>query len=320
MWKFEPILKPTVWGGERILPYKGLNVDLSHIGESWEISGVTGSESIVAEGPDKGMTLNHLVEKYGDELLGKRNYLKFGNEFPILVKIIDTREDLSVQVHPDDLLAQSRGAKSGKTEMWYVVKADKGAKIANGFNRIVKKEEYDHLIESGEIENVLKYMDISDGDVYFIPAGRVHAICAGCLIVEIQQSSDITYRLYDYHRKGLDGKTRELHTEQARDAIDYSDIEGRAIDYALRPNIPVNAIHSPYFSVNILDADTELMRDYTESDTFVILTMTEGKAEIRCGEATTTLSSGNSLLIPAKALGITITPEKKARIIESYIK
>lgn len=320
MWKFEPILKPTIWGGNRMLKYKGLDKVLSNIGESWEVSGITGAESVVSDGPDKGLTLSQLVNKYGDELLGKRNYKKYGDEFPLLVKIIDTSADLSVQVHPDDETAEKHGLKCGKTEMWYVVRAEKGARIANGFKREVNAEEYERLVASGEIESVLDYMDAKPGNIFFIPGGRVHAICSGCLIVEVQQSSDTTYRIYDYHRKDKDGKERQLHTAQAREAINFSDTHGQPIEYTSLTNIPVNAIKSPFFSVNILDADTEIMRDYTESDTFVILTMTDGEAEITCGQRTTLLKEGNSVLVPAKALGIIINPKRKARLIESYIK
>lgn len=320
MWKFDPILKETIWGGDKILSLKGLDVKLDRIGESWEASGVEGMESKVSCGPDKGLTLTRLVHKYGPELLGERNYKKYGDRFPLLVKILDAHEDLSVQVHPDDALAQKRGFDNGKTEMWYVLEADKGARIANGFNRKVDPAQYDSLVESGKIEDALNYMEVKPGDVYFMPAGRVHTAGKGCMMIEIQQTSDVTYRIYDYHRKDKEGRERELHTDLAREAINFNDTEGHAVDYALRPNVPVNVILSPFFSVNLLEADTDILRDYSESDTFVILVVAEGQAEIVCGKERFDVKAGTSVLIPATALGITINPHKKAKILETYIK
>lgn len=320
MWKFDPILKETIWGGDRIIPFKGLDVRLGRIGESWEVSGVPGMESVVSSGQDKGLTLTQLVHKYGPSLLGECNYKKYGDRFPLLVKILDAHDDLSVQVHPDDEVARRRGFDNGKTEMWYILSAGKGSRIANGFNRTVDSAEYESLVETGKIEDVLNFMEVKPGEVYFMPAGRVHTAGKGCMMIEVQQTSDLTYRIYDYHRKDKDGKERELHTDLAREAINFSDTQGHAVDYALRPNVPVNVIRSQYFSVNLLDADTDLLRDYSESDTFVILVMAEGQAEITCGKETFDIKAGSSVLIPASSLGITINPRKKARIIETYIK
>lgn len=319
MWKFAPMLKPTIWGGNKIASYKGIPSLMSNIGESWEVSGVRGSESVVEEGPDKGLRLSQLLEKYGPDLLGERNYKKFGNNFPLLIKFIDADADLSVQVHPDDELASKRGLPNGKNEMWYVVKASKGAKIANGFLNEVNPNEYDRLLANGDIEKELNYMHISKGDVYYIPAGRVHAICAGAFVAEIQQTSDVTYRIYDYCRRDKDGNLRELHTEQAREAINYSDTSGHAVKYKSHYNIPVNVIRSQFFCTNILNLDAELMRDYSESDTFVILIAIEGEMEIECAGESTLLSAGHSLLVPASALGISIKPRKKASLLETYI-
>lgn len=320
MWTFLPILKSTIWGGDSIAPFKGIKTDKTAIGESWEISGVEGDESVVAAGPDKDMTLTALIDKYGEKLLGKKNFQRFGNRFPLLVKIIDAAQDLSVQVHPDDYMARRLGQANGKTEMWYVLEADKGARIANGFNRKVDPAQYDSLVESGKIEDVLNYMEVKPGDVYFMPAGRVHTAGKGCMMIEIQQTSDVTYRIYDYHRKDKEGRERELHTDLAREAINFNDTQGHAVDYVLRPNVPVNVILSPFFSVNLLEADTDILRDYSESDTFVILVVAEGQAEIVCGKERFDVKAGTSVLIPATALGITINPHKKAKILETYIK
>lgn len=319
MWTFTPILKTTIWGGERIIPFKGLSTSLSEVGESWEISDVPGSESIVNGGPDDGLSLTALIKRHGASLLGKRNYSKFGDTFPLLIKFIDAAADLSVQVHPDDALAKERGYANGKNEMWYVVSATENARIANGFNRTVDPVELDNLLEQDGIENVLNFMNISPGEVYIIPAGRVHAIGAGAFLIEIQQTSDLTYRLYDYHRKGHDGKERELHVTLAKDAINYADTEGHAVEYINRRNIPVNVAKYPFFTTNILEADTEFIRDYAESDTFVILIAAEGEADITCGNETIRLRKGNTVLIPASASGITIAPQHNIKLIETYI-
>lgn len=320
MWKFKPILKSTIWGGDRIIPFKGLDAELSDVGESWEVSGVPGMESVVDSGPDAGLTLTLLMDKYGSKLLGERNYKKYGNNFPLLVKLIDAGSDLSVQVHPDDALAQRRGHPNGKCEMWYVADAAKNARIASGFRVPVDPADYDSLVASGRIEDVLNYIDVHPGEVYFTPAGRVHAIGTGCLLVEIQQTSDVTYRIYDYHRRDKDGKERELHTEAAREAIAFNDNGVQAVEYQLRMNVPVTVVKSPFFSTNVLNVDTDLLRDYSESDTFVILVVVDGEAEITCGTQEIRARRGQSLLVPASALGITINPAKTCRIIETYIK
>lgn len=319
MWKFAPILKTTIWGGENIKSIKHIDPAISEIGESWEISGVPACESVVESGPDAGLSIQQLIEKYGSDLLGERNYKRFDDRFPLLVKIIDTADNLSVQVHPDDNTAGELGYPNGKTEMWYVMEAGKGARIANGFTRPVDPEEYETLVDSGKIEEILKYIEVRTGDVFYIPAGRVHAICENCTIVEVQQTSDATFRIYDYHRKDKDGNERELHTDLARRAINFNDTTGEASHYSARPNFPVNVIKSPFFSVNILDADTGLMRDYSESDTFVVIVVLDGETEIRCGGKTERLTAGHTVLIPASATGIAIDPLKTARLLEAYI-
>lgn len=324
MWIFNPILKTTIWGGSRIIPFKQLNPadheNPDSIGESWEISGVEGSESVVADGPESCQTLTQLIETYGETLLGHRNYIKYGSRFPLLVKFIDACRDLSVQVHPDDDLARERGHANGKNEMWYVLHADKGARLANGFAEPVDPSEYDHLVSSGEIEQKLRYNAISEGEVYYIPAGRVHAIGAGSFILEIQQTSDVTYRLYDYRRKDANGRERELHTDLAFDAIRFDDTEGKAEEYTNLADLPVNMVSSPYFTANLLNITRPLLRDYSEWDTFVCIVAIEGKAEIRCGDRHTILPAGHTILIPASAQGIHIIPDNLFRAVETYIR
>lgn len=320
MWTFNPILKTLIWGGEKIAPYKGIRTALKNIGESWEISGVAGSESVVADGPDKGLTLSQLLEKYGEKLLGKKNYKKYGNSFPLLIKFIDAAHDLSVQVHPDDELARKRGSLFGKTEMWYVLGAEEGALLANGFNREVKPEEYKNLVDTGEIMDVLNFNPVKKGDAFYIPAGRVHAIGKGAFVAEIQETSDITYRLYDYKRKDENGNERELHTEEAFEAINFSDTDGHAVEYTAHPDVPVNLVTSPFFTTNLLDIDHEVMRDYSEWDTFVVIICTKGSARLTTSDSSIILNEGHSVLIPAYCKSLSIRPEGTFEALETYIK
>lgn len=319
MWIFNPILKQTIWGGERIAPYKRIESDLTNIGESWELSGVEGNESVVAEGADKGMTLPALIDKYGAALMGRHNFQKFGNRFPLLIKFIDAREDLSVQVHPDDVMAQRYGQPNGKTEMWFVLKAEDGARLANGFRKPVNPESYESLVESGEIEKELNFVAITPGETYFIPAGRVHAIGAGAFVAEIQQTSDATYRLYDYHRKDAAGNERELHTALAKEALNFNDTDGDPIKFEAVENVPVNLVRSPYFTTNVLNLDAPVTRDYSENDSFTVLIITEGEAELRSGDETLKVHQGQTVLLPASAPRVAITPAPSVSLLETYI-
>ena len=230
--KFEPYLKETIWGGKQIAEYKGIKACSENIGESWEISGVKGHESIVAEGgtscEDKGLTISELIQKYREKLLGEKVYEQFGTDFPLLIKFIDSRQDLSVQVHPDDKLAKERHGCQGKTEMWYIINSKPGAKIYAGLNKHITPEDYVRMTDKETIDGHSPLMDVIAahdshvGDIFFLPAGRLHSIGAGNLLVEIQQTSDITYRVYDFGRRDANGNTRELHIDLAKDAIDYN--------------------------------------------------------------------------------------------------
>lgn len=320
MWTFKPILKTVIWGGDKIAPYKNIATDLQSIGESWEISGVKGSESVVDAGPDKGLTLSQLIKKYGPALLGERNFRKYGDDFPLLIKFIDARTDLSVQVHPDDELAARRGARFGKSEMWYVLEAEDGAVLANGFNREIDPAEYEQLVETGKIMEVLNFNPIQPGDTFYIPAGRVHAIGKGAFVAEIQETSDITYRLYDYKRRDAEGKERQLHTKEAFEAINFNDTDGKAIDYTVRNDIPVNLVTSPFFTTNLWKIDREVIRDYSEWDTFVVLICTKGSALIKSDSDEILLEAGHSVLIPASCKKITIAPQDLFEALETYIK
>ena len=218
-------MKQTLWGGDKIIPFKHLNESLPNVGESWEISAVEDSESVVANGSDKGLTLPEMVRKYREELVGEANYARFGNKFPLLIKFIDAKLDLSIQVHPGDELAKKRHNSFGKNEMWYVIAADKGAKLISGFAEQITPKEYKERVYNGTFAEVLQTCAIQPGDVFYVPAGRVHGIGAGAFVAEIQQTSDITYRIFDYNRKDKDGKSRELHTSQAIEAINFTDVQ-----------------------------------------------------------------------------------------------
>lgn len=319
MWTFNPIFKSVIWGGEKIAPFKKTVTDQSSIGESWEISGVEGSESIVSDGPDRGLSLSRLLQKYGASLLGEKNYAKYGNMFPLLIKFIDARDDLSVQVHPTDELAQKRGSKFGKTEMWYVLGAEDGAKLANGFTRPVSPDEYKDLVESGKIMEVLNFNSIKPGDTFFIPAGRVHAIGKGAFVAEIQETSDITYRLYDYKRKDKEGNERELHTDEAFDAIDFNDTEGKPVEYTSKPGETVTLANSPFFTTNLLDCNSVMGRDYSLLDTFVVIIAVKGTAKLKSGKDTLDIREGTTVLLPANAQGVEITAENGFTALETYI-
>lgn len=319
MWRFNDIFKPTIWGGSKIGRLKKQELPAG-IGECWEVSGVDGSESVVADGPDAGLTLPALVERYGAELMGKKNFSRYGTHFPLLVKIIDATDVLSVQVHPGDDLARSRGYANGKTEMWYILEADEGATIANGFRHPVDPGSYRDMVESGNIEDSLHFQKAAPGDVFIIPAGRVHSIGKGIFLVEIQQTSDITYRIYDYGRRDASGRQRELHADLAFDAINFNDTDGKAVEYTPHRNIPVNLESSPYFTTNFLSLNDKIIRDYSEWDTFVIIIATDGSATLRCAGQEMHLSAGQSALIPASAQGLAIEPDGSFSALETYIK
>ncbi len=294
--KFNPILKSLIWGGERIIPYKGLDADQTMVGESWELSGVEGNESIVAEGALAGESIAELLKAHGEKLIGKKNYARFGNEFPLLIKFIDAKQDLSIQVHPDDELAAVRHNSKGKTEMWYVVDADNGAKLRSGFAREVTPAEYVASVENDTVTDILKEYEVSQGDLFFLPAGRIHSIGAGCFIAEIQQTSNITYRIYDFNRTDANGNPRELHTEQAVDAIDYK-IEA---DYRTHydreaKNVDVDMVACDYFTTSMMKLSEPRKVDYSALDSFVIYICVEGEATVNG----VSIRQGETLLLPA---------------------
>lgn len=310
--KFEPILKSVVWGGNKIAAFKNITTDQTQIGESWEISGVKNNESIVANGPDKGLTLSQMIEKYGAALVGKHVYKKYGNTFPLLIKIIDAAGDLSVQVHPDDELAKVRHDSLGKTEMWYIVDTDPGAKISAGLSQNLTPEEYESKVADKTITESIAVHDSHPGDVFFLPAGRIHAIGAGNLLVEVQETSDVTYRIYDYDRvDSKTGCTRELHTELAKDAIDYNVYPS----YVSKPKDFMEGVKElvdcSHFEVYLLEIDGK-KTFYPVDKSFSAMTCIEGEVTIEDDrDNKVTVKRGESVLVPAMATKVTISGKGK---------
>ena len=319
--KFTPILKQTLWGGDKIIPFKRIDNDQKNVGESWEISDVEGSESVVANGYDAGLTLSDLVRKYKHELLGEDNYHRFGKRFPLLIKFIDACEDLSIQVHPDDILAKKRNGYAGKTEMWYVISADKGAKLRSGFSKEITPKEYKERVYNNTFTEVLQEYDIHAGDVFFLPAGRVHSIGAGAFIAEIQQTSDITYRIYDFDRKDANGKARELHTELAKEAIDFEVLDDYRTNYDAEKNEPVELVACPYFTTSLYDMDEAIYCDYSELDSFIIYICVDGACQVKDNEGNEIdLIAGDTILLPATVQDVAITPgEGGVKLLETYV-
>lgn len=315
--KFRPILKSAIWGGEKIAPFKGIVTDQKQIGESWEISGVKGNESIVDNGPDKGLTLTEMIKKYGADLVGKKNIERFGTTFPLLIKIIDAAGDLSLQVHPDDELAKKRHNSLGKTEMWYIVDTDPGADILCGLSKPLTPEEYEKIGSDSSLLDYVARHPSHPGDVFFLPAGRIHGIGGGNLLVEVQETSDITYRIYDYGRlDAKTGKPRQLHVKEAKDAIDYTvypDYVGNAGPDVDGVSDLVNCSHFTVYRIAINGEKTF----YTETDdSFTALTCIEGEVTVTDDRGNAiSLHKGESCLIPAMAK--TYTLKGKATLIDA---
>lgn len=317
---FKPILKQVIWGGSVICPFKGITPVQEGIGESWELSHVEGNYSVVANGALADRSLDELVRTYGAQLLGKKVMERFGTTFPLLIKFIDAHADLSIQVHPNDELAEKRHHSWGKTEMWYVIKTAPGAGLYSGFSKQIDADEYVKRVENHTITDVLKHYEVNAGDVFFLPAGRVHAIGAGCFIAEIQQTSNITYRIYDYGRKGADGKERELHTELAKDAIDYTLLPDYRTHYKAHTNATVELANCPYFTTNLLDINACMTRDFAELDSFVVYICMEGKATLQDDKGNELhLHQGQTVLIPADTKGVTLMPAPETKLLEVYI-
>lgn len=316
--KFSPIFKEYLWGGTKLKEVLSKDVHTETASESWEISGVEGNVSQVSNGSLQGKNLQELMDTYTADILGASIYERFGTKFPILIKFIDARLDLSVQLHPHDDLAKKRHNSFGKTEMWHVMQADPGSKLIVGFNQDLTKETYLEHLEKGQLLEILNQEEVVVGDTYFINTGKVHAIGAGILLAEIQQTSDITYRIYDYQRKDKDGNTRELHTDLAVDAIDYSLKEDFKVNYQKQSNTTNGMVSCPYFVTNYINVVDTYVQQLVNRDSFTIYICVSGKAQIKIGEHTENLSMGQTVLIPA-AVNEAVISAADAKILEVYI-
>ena len=316
--KFKALLKQTIWGGDKIIPFKHLDDHLENVGESWEISGVPGNETVVADGEYAGKKLNELVIEQKDKLVGKANYERFGDEFPLLIKFIDARQDLSIQVHPTDEIAKRQGKERGKTEMWYIMDSDKDAKLYSGLKKQITPEQYKAMVEDDTITDALAQYEVKEDDCFFLPAGRIHAIGTGCFLAEIQQTSDVTYRIYDFKRKDKDGNYRQLHTKEAAECINYTVEDDYRTHYEHKKNEGVTLVECPYFTTAVYDLDEPMTLDYSELDSFVILIGLKGKGTITDNEGNTvTISAGESILVPATT--DTLRVEGTIKMLETYV-
>lgn len=317
--KFKPILKQTLWGGGKIASFKRIQGPTDgQIGESWEISDVEGHESVAVNGPYAGKTLTEITAELKDKLVGTDNYKRFGNDFPLLVKFIDANQDLSIQVHPDDEKARKYGLKNGKTEMWFMMDSAPDAFLRCGLKSKITPEEYKKKVEDGTICDAISEFPVKADDCFFIPAGRVHSIGAGCFLAEIQQTSDATYRIFDFNRVDKDGKPRQLHTRQAAECIDYSVKEDYRTSYVQAKNVGVRLVNSQFFNTTVYDLDRPMTLDYAKLDSFVVLIGLKGEATLTDNEGNTvTLRGGETLLVPATTTAVSVSGTVK--MLETYV-
>lgn len=315
---FRPLLKSTLWGGDKIIPFKHLNCVQENVGESWEISGLKGSESVVDGGPYDGLTLSELMTRLGARLLGEANYRRFADEFPLLIKFIDAREQLSIQVHPNDEVARRYGMQHGKTEMWYVMASDSDAKLRSGLKAHISPAEYERMVSDDSIVDAIAEYNVKEGDCFFLPAGRIHSIGAGCFLAEIQQTSDCTYRIYDFKRRDKNGNFRELHTKEAAECIDYDVLPSYRTEYTAEKDRGVSLVDCPYFTSSVYDLTEPMTIDYSDLDSFVVLMALKGSGTISDDEGSSMeLRAGNTLLVPATTKSIYV--EGEVKFLEVYI-
>ncbi len=318
--KFKTIFKDKIWGGQKIKTLLNKNfLPLPNCGETWEISGVDADVSIVANGGLAGKSLKQLLETYKGQLVGNAVYQHFADEFPLLIKFIDANQDLSIQVHPNDELAKKRHNSFGKTEMWYVIQADEGASLISGFNQPVDKKKYLQKFNSGQLTDILNQEKVAAGDVFFLPAGRVHTIGKGLLIAEIQQTSDITYRIYDFDRLDDSGNKRQLHVEEALDAIDFNYYNNYKTAYTPQINTPAELVKCPYFTTNLLDYSISTLKDYATLDSFVIHICLFGSYTLKYSEHELEVTMGDCVLIPATINNVEMLTNDGFKVLETYI-
>ncbi|MBR3951340.1 MAG: class I mannose-6-phosphate isomerase [Bacteroidaceae bacterium] len=319
--KFHEIYKRPIWGGKKIGTYKGKSLDYETVGESWEISAVEGDVSVVANGKDAGKSLSEILARDGARLVGQHVWDNFGTTFPLLIKFIDACDNLSIQVHPNDTLARQRHNTFGKTELWYIIDAEENAGLYSGFAQAITPDEYVERVANNTIIDVLQFHHAYPGDVYFLPSGRIHAIGKGILLAEIQQTSNITYRIYDYNRIDKDGNPRELHTHMAQDAIDYKLYDNLKTVYKPCYNQPVMLAECPYFTTNLLHINSECKRKMTYLDSFVIYMCMRGSATITaCNNTCVELKQGETCLVPATISDVSLLPTPDCELLECYIK
>ncbi|MFP4555903.1 MAG: type I phosphomannose isomerase catalytic subunit [Bacteroidales bacterium] len=319
--KFNSQLKERVWGGDRLAKYLGMDfTSKARLGESWELSAVQGNLSVVTNGFLAGNTIEELIEVYMADLVGDKVYKKFGIEFPLLIKLVDTADYLSVQVHPDDEMAKKMHHAYGKTEMWYVLDSSEDSKIVSGFNKPLSRDEYIDIMREGKLEDYLKYETVSPNDIIFIPSGSIHSLGKNIFLVEIQQTSDLTYRIYDWNRKDVDGSSRELHTNLAVDAINFEAAPLKAKQVNPINNQPQELLSCRYFTTNRLVLNDVIERDLYTHDSFRIYLCTKGSAKITCDQAEEVgISTGELVLVPAEMSGTKISPVNTVELLEIYI-
>ena len=318
--KFRPLFKEKIWGGDRMKTILGMDYSpLPNCGEAWVVSGVPGSETKVINGFLEGNDLNELVEVYMEDLVGEAAFDRFGDEFPLLVKFIDSNDSLSIQVHPDDAMAARHGTGNGKSEMWYILEAEPGAEIISGFNRKLDAKIYLDFLGKKKLTDILNSEKVHKGDVFNIPAGRIHALGPGILLAEIQQSSDTTYRIYDWDRVDDKGRSRELHPDLALEAIDFSVPDSYRTSYRKAVNQTVSLVDNPHFTTQIITLNQAIRKDYSELDSFVIYVCVEGTLRIESGSSVESLKKGEALLIPAIAQNVILSPTMESKILEVFI-
>ena len=319
--KFKPIFRDKIWGGQQIKTRLGMDFgDLPNCGEVWVVSGYDGFVSVVENGFFAGNELNELVETFMGDLVGDQVYHEHGDEFPLLIKYIDTSDWLSIQVHPDDELAAKMNIGSGKTEMWYIIDAEPGAKLISGFNRELDKETYLEYFKKGDLKSIMNFVEVKKGDVFFMPTGRVHALGPGILLTEIQQTSDNTFRIYDWDRVDAAGIPRELHTEAALEAMDFTFHKDVKTHYHEEVNKTSPVVDDKKFTTNMLSINQPLKKDYEELDSFVIYISIEGKTKLEWDEGNLNMVPGDAVVKPAVVRNITLWPEKDSKLLEVYIK
>lgn len=316
--RFEPLLKSTLWGGDKIIPFKHLNSEQQQVGESWEISGVADNETVVSDGPYQGKSLNILLHEMKAQLIGVDNYRRFGDEFPLLIKFIDAHQDLSIQVHPNDEIAHRQGKPRGKTEMWYIMESEPNSMLYSGLQKEITPEQYKTMVDDGTITDAIAQYKVKEGDVFFLPAGRIHSIGTGCFLVEIQQTSDVTYRIYDYKRKDKNGNYRELHTREAAECINYHVEKSYRTEYVPRKNQGVSLVQCPYFNTAVYDLDEPMTLDYSELDSFVILIALRGEGTLTDDEGNKIpFRMGDTVLLPATLQMVEV--EGTVKFLETYV-